>query len=265
MVNLYDSPGRRYQVRLHLNLFNRVHTGILGKMVAVNHDPVDPQLKQAIKSALHALGAPDDLLFWGALYGFDTSTGRWRDHNFLDWLAHPTMVPDSWEATGRRIRREHLEALHRPAHISGTQLARIQGSEGYYPNWYRDPVGVPTCGYGHTGEIEPGAGVSVPLSPVEAVKLLRYDLRPYEAAGLRLAPRVSLTQPRFDVTVDFAYNAGIGALASSTFLRQWIKGNIKAAADALLLWNKGMVNGRLVELPGLTVRCEQRRTIFLRG
>jgi GH24 family phage-related lysozyme (muramidase) len=58
------------------------------------------------------------------------------------------------------------------------------------------------------------------------------------------------TQHQFDAMVDFAYNLGIGNLASSTLLKKYKAGDYAGAALEFGKWNKAA--GRV--LPGLTKR-----------
>jgi lysozyme len=67
-----------------------------------------------------------------------------------------------------------------------------------------------------------------------------------------------------------AYNIGVGVhdgikgdLADSTLLEKFNAGAVDAAAEQFLVWNKAHVNGVLQTLPGLTVRREAERALFL--
>jgi hypothetical protein len=59
-----------------------------------------------------------------------------------------------------------------------------------------------------------------------------------------------LTQNQFDVLVDFAYNAGVGALKSSTLLKKVNAAQFDAVPAELMKWTKG--GGKV--LPGLVRR-----------
>jgi lysozyme len=72
--------------------------------------------------------------------------------------------------------------------------------------------------------------------------------------------KVEITQSMFDALVSFTYNVGLGSLRRSTLLRKLNEGNIQAAADQLLRWNRA--RGRV--LPGLTRRRVAERELFLR-
>jgi len=62
--------------------------------------------------------------------------------------------------------------------------------------------------------------------------------------------KVKLTQNQFDVLTDFAYNAGVGNLKSSTMLKKVNAGDLDAVPTELMKWTKG--GGKV--LPGLVRR-----------
>jgi lysozyme len=128
----------------------------------------------------------------------------------------------------------------------------IKQFEGYRTKAYLDAVGVPTIGYGSTMWND---GKKVQLG--ETITL--------EGAGLLLYWEVNrkavildsliLTQNQYDALTSFIYNVGSGAFSKSTLLKK-VKANPNDSAirNEFLKWNKGRVNGVLVELKGLTRR-----------
>jgi lysozyme len=142
--------------------------------------------------------------------------------------------------------------------ISDRGVRFIAEFEGYYPNWYRDPVGVWTLGYGHTSERLP-TWARPPLSRATALRLLRHDLRDYVRCLLASA-KVRLAQGQFDALVSFTYNVGCGALRASTLLRRLNAGAYSSAAREFARWTKA--GGR--DLPGL-VRRRQAEAAMFRG
>ena len=66
------------------------------------------------------------------------------------------------------------------------------------------------------------------------------------------------TQSQFDAMVSFAYNVGVGNLASSTLLRKHKAGDFKGAAAEFARWNKAA--GRV--LPGLTRRRAAESALY---
>jgi len=128
----------------------------------------------------------------------------------------------------------------------------IKQFEGYRSKAYLDAVGVPTIGYGSTMWND---GKKVKLG--ETITL--------DGAGVLLYWQVNkmcvmldaltLNQNQYDALSSFIYNVGSGAFSKSTLFKK-VKANPKdeSIKDEFLKWNKGRVNGVLVELKGLTKR-----------
>jgi len=95
----------------------------------------------------------------------------------------------------------------------------IKGFEGFSPKAYLCPAGVPTIGYGHTGNVRPEDTVT----QTEADALLEKDLEKFEA-GVRKLVKVPLNDNQFAALVSFAYNVGLGNLGTSTLLKQLNEG-----------------------------------------
>ena len=122
--------------------------------------------------------------------------------------------------------------------------------EGCKLKAYRCPAGVCTIGYGHTSAAgDPVVHDGMTVTQMDAEAILRRDLVKYETA-VRDMVKVKLTQNQFDVLVDFAYNAGVGNLKSSTMLKKVNAGQFDAVPDELMKWTKG--GGKV--LPGLVRR-----------
>ena len=122
--------------------------------------------------------------------------------------------------------------------------------EGCKLKAYHCPAGVCTIGYGHTsaaGAPEVVDGMIITQAVADAI--LKRDIVKYEIAVMDLV-KVKLTQNQFDVLVDFAYNAGVGNLKSSTMLKKINSGDFDAVPAELMKWTKG--GGKV--LPGLVRR-----------
>lgn len=133
--------------------------------------------------------------------------------------------------------------------------------EGLRLATYRDAVGVPTIGFGHTA----AAGPPVPtygmtITAAEADAILGRDLAKFEAAVDRLVT-VPMAQREFDALVSFAFNLGEGNLAKSTLLRKLNAGDKAGAAAEFPKWNKA--GGKV--LAGLTRRRAEERMMFSAG
>ncbi len=125
---------------------------------------------------------------------------------------------------------------------------------------YDDGVGVWTIGWGHTKGVKPGDT----CTQEQANAWFDGEIAEFEGA-VNGAVAVPITQIQFDALVSFAYNVGTGALGSSTLLKTLNGGNYAGTGRHFESWDKGVVNGRLVSLEGLTKRRKAERKIFEYG
>ena len=122
--------------------------------------------------------------------------------------------------------------------------------EGCKLKAYRCPANVCTIGYGHTSAAgAPAVSDGMTITQEQAETILAADLVRYEQAVSGMLQQ-SVNQHQFDVLVDFAYNAGIGALKSSTLLKKVNAADFDAVPAELMKWTKG--GGKV--LPGLVRR-----------
>lgn len=114
-------------------------------------------------------------------------------------------------------------------------VSLIKSFEGLRLSAYPDPAtgGEPvTIGYGHTGGVKMGTTIT----EAKATEYLRSDLRRFERAVAKLAPKT--TQGQFDALVSFAFNVGEGNLSSSTLLKLHNAGDYAGAKGQFARWNK---------------------------
>lgn len=136
-------------------------------------------------------------------------------------------------------------------------VAAIQQFEGCVLETYRCAAGVHTIGYGHTGpEVVPG----LRWTQAQADAALRKDLARFERA-VEDAVEVPLTQGQFDALVSLAFNIGTKAFASSTLVKRLNTGDVAAAGDQFIVWNK--VNGKVHA--GLLQRRARELWMFARA
>jgi lysozyme len=122
--------------------------------------------------------------------------------------------------------------------------------EGCRLKAYRCPAGILTIGYGHTSAAgDPEVTPDAAITKAQAIDILHRDLRVFEA-GVEKLVKVELNQAQFDVLVDFAYNAGLGALGKSGILKAVNARRFDAVPGELMKWTKG--GGKV--LPGLVKR-----------
>lgn len=119
---------------------------------------------------------------------------------------------------------------------------------------YRDPVGVLTIGYGHTGsDVYEG----LVWTEQEATDALMRDMQ--DAVDcVNKAVKVPLTQNQFDALCDFTFNAGRGNFLDSTMLRILNCGDYKGASEQFGKWVYAA--GHI--LPGLVRRRQAEEILF---
>ncbi len=135
----------------------------------------------------------------------------------------------------------------------------IKHFEGLSLHPYLCPAGVPTIGYGST-RYPNGAKVTMQDKPTTvgmAETILLSTLQNYVDA-VNTFVKNPINQNQFDALVDFAYNAGVGALQSSTLLK---KINLNDFKGASLEFNKWTHAGGKV-LNGLVARRKAETDLF---
>ena len=138
--------------------------------------------------------------------------------------------------------------------LSDAGLDHIKSHEGLRTTAYRDPVGILTIGYGHTGaDVKPGQRIT----EAQAEQLLRKDVGWAEDA-VRKNVKVPLTQGQFDALVSFTFNCGAGALGKSTLLKKLNAGDYAGAQAEFGNWVRG--GGKV--LPGLVRRRQEEARMF---
>lgn len=139
--------------------------------------------------------------------------------------------------------------------INQEGLDLIKSFEGLRTSAYRDSVGVPTIGYGHTKGVKMGQTIS----ETQAEQFLREDLADAEA-GVEKWVKVPLSDNEFAALVSFTFNLGVGSLSKSTLLRKLNADKRNEAAVEFLKWNRA--GGKVLE--GLTRRRKAEHDLFLK-
>ncbi len=147
--------------------------------------------------------------------------------------------------------------IYIPPRLIPEAFALIKHFEGCFLEAYRDPVGVMTIGYGHTGHVKRGMS----LKPREAEDLLMEDLE-IAQSDVRHHVKVPLSDNEFGALVSLAFNIGGSALAHSTLIRKLNKGDRAGAAAEFDRFVHGHVGGRRVKLRGLVLRRQAEREMF---
>ena len=133
--------------------------------------------------------------------------------------------------------------------------------EGYEASPYRDPAGVWTIGYGSIRLNGVGPGRVTASTPA----ITEPQARTWLAAELKVcamavvnSTHVPLSDDQQAALIDFVYNLGAGAFASSTLLRKLNAGDYAGAAAQFDLWDHA--GGKV--LAGLLRRRQAETDLF---
>ena len=144
--------------------------------------------------------------------------------------------------------------------VSQRCIDLIKQFEGFYPNAYLCPAGVPTIGFGSTMWAD---GRKVKLGEVismeNAEKLLQWEIN----NKVHCLNKLRLNQNQFDALMSFVYNVGIGNLMKSTLYKKaLLNPNDETIRDEFMKWNKARVKGVLTPLKGLTRRRQAESNLY---
>jgi len=140
----------------------------------------------------------------------------------------------------------------------------IKQYEGFRAAPYKDSAGIPTIGYG-TILYPGGKAVTMqdpPITEPKAEEYLRYQMSLKSKTIATYLTRAA-TLHQGAAMLSLTYNIGTGAFKTSTVLRKFNAGDIPGSADAFLMWDKAVVDGQLVVVPGLHARRVKERGVFL--
>lgn len=138
--------------------------------------------------------------------------------------------------------------------VNAEGKALIKRFEGLRLEAYLCPAGIPTVGYGHTGDVKLG----MKITEHQADVILDLDLERFEECVERLAPKTNDNQ--FSALVSFAFNLGEAALTKSTLLKHVRARRYADAAAQFMQWKYAA--GKV--LPGLVKRRAAERELFLK-
>lgn len=129
------------------------------------------------------------------------------------------------------------------------------GFEGNSSKVYSDTGGVKTVCVGHayTGPDGKPLRLGDAYSDDVCSYLLGEDIAEAQKT-LATRVKVPLSDGEQLAYTDFIFNMGSGAFARSSMLKKLNAGNHRGACKELPRWNKGVVKGKLVSLPGLVAR-----------
>ena len=141
--------------------------------------------------------------------------------------------------------------------ISEAGAALIKRFEGRRLTAYKDPVGIWTIGYGHTGpDVLPGMTITEETADI----MLENDLAEcYDCVESFVD--VDLTDGQYAALCSFIFNLGCGAFKNSTLLRLLNQGNYDGARKQFPRWVHA--GGKVLE--GLVKRRAAEAQMFAEG
>ena len=132
--------------------------------------------------------------------------------------------------------------------VSGAALVAIASHEGYVGTAYKDPVGIPTIGFGETKGVVMGQ-VTTPQRAM--IQLL--DSATAHAHGMASCIKVPISQSEYDAYLSFTYNVGVKAFCKSGLVAKLNAQDYDGACKELLKWV--YAGGKV--LPGLVTRRQE--------
>jgi len=164
---------------------------------------------------------------------------------------------------------EEVEARNKPRNVHKLEASQeviefIGRFESFRAHMYKvSGVGRWTIGYGHEFDDEEIPRYEAGITKVQAQELLHQDVQ--EAIEeVRDCVSVQLTQYQFDALVSYVYNTG--SIRGTRLLINLTTGNLEGAAREMdIVTQTNPSTGERVVLPGLVIRREQERQLFLNG
>nr|DAF73339.1 MAG TPA: lysozyme [Caudoviricetes sp.] len=137
----------------------------------------------------------------------------------------------------------------------------VKEFEGLYLKPYFCPTGHLTIGYGHLcGKNQRE------ITEAEADRLLIEDLN-YAAQCVLASSPILASEPqcRLEALASWAFNLGVNAYKGSTLKKRVDAGLWDAAAEEIVRWVYGTVDGGKKKLPGLVRRRAWEAQVFITG
>lgn len=143
----------------------------------------------------------------------------------------------------------------------------IKNWEGFSAKPYLCPSGHPTIGYGSI-TYENGQKVTMQdkaITMEKAETMLNDWINKNVKPTINKHVKVKLNDNQMSAIASFIYNLGVSAFTTSTFLKHInAKKTQKEITEAWMLWNKATVNGKKVEMAGLTKRRKAEVDLYFR-
>ena len=147
--------------------------------------------------------------------------------------------------------------------ISPDGIRFTKNFEGCILHAYKDIAGVWTIGWGNTSIHGRPVREGDTISQADADNLIALTLASVALVVTGYTASVVLNQNQFDALCDFAYNAGDGALKTSSLLKKiLINPHDPSITSCFMMWDKAHVDGQLVEVNDLKKRRQAEANLY---
>jgi lysozyme len=140
----------------------------------------------------------------------------------------------------------------------------VAGFEGRRYKAYYDISGHLSIGVGHKCLPTEGFTPNTVITDPKIDQLFQSDIILAARSIDSVLKNPNLTANQNCALLDFEFNLGIGALASSTLLKCLNKGDLVGASNQFPKWDHAHVNGVMVEVAALTARRNIERELFIK-
>jgi lysozyme len=159
------------------------------------------------------------------------------------------------EESGRKVEVGfEVDGTAHVQHVAGPQYLKA----------YLDIAGIPTACDGLTK----GVRLGQTYTPDQCGRMLEAALIEHAAGVMRCTQGLAINKPGRDnvrfAAISLAYNIGVAGWCGSTARKRIDAGQIRAACDAFLAWDKARVRGVLRPVKGLTLRRQRERAACLK-
>ena len=159
--------------------------------------------------------------------------------------------------------RAALAALLGSAALAAALIADIRTDEGRRYHAYRDVAGIVTICDGDTARVRIGDKADDGECDARTARALAAHAR----AAIACVPALREVgrEPQLRAAVRFAYNVGVDAFCRGSGARRMRAGDWRGGCEAMLLYDKARIRGRLRAVRGLTLRRQRERAVCLSG
>lgn len=141
--------------------------------------------------------------------------------------------------------------------LNEMSIDHIKKHEGWSSCTYEDNV----IGYGHLIKPDEDFTDQTCISEEQGTDLLKDDVSEASKCVSKIV-KTPLNDNEFGAIASWTYNIGCNKAKKSSLVKQLNAGRKTGVCDELMKWNKGTVDGRRIELPGMTRRRKAECELF---